>query len=119
MKAEILSIAPFVPNLVGEKRHHFRVCLRVNDREIIVDMSADEIVRFREFQKVVLAKEGVFANFSLSEANDEFDAFRRWQTILENARWQPESDDGFRSEQAEGMTEEDASEPFYRFADNE
>ena len=119
MQAEIVTITPFVPKLVGEKRYHFRVCLRVNGRELVVDLSADEIVEFREFQRVVLAKEGVFINFNLSEANDDFDAFRRWQNLLENASWQQERANGFRLEQAEEMTQDDTTEPFYRLADNE
>lgn len=118
MKAEIKSITPVRPNDVGDLRFEFRVVLAFGEQEQLIDVTAEQLTDFRQFQQVALAKSGCLPNLGLTEANSEFEAFRRWQTVLENAEWVRESHPSFDS-LANRASEDDESEPFYGFAKDE
>lgn len=114
MKCEVKSITPMRPNDVGDVRYEFRVVVAFGQQEENVDVTAQELTDFHQFQQIVLAKTGILPEVGLIDAENEFDAYRRWQQTLQDASWMRESKPSFDAAQSD----DDADEPFYGFADN-
>ena len=115
MNLDIRSITPVRPNDVGDVRFELRVELSLGDALETIDVTAEELIDYRKFQQVALAKTGNLLNVGLSDCANEFDAYRRWQTTLQNAKWQRES--GSRFDEAHETSPDDQDEPSYKLAD--
>lgn len=115
MKCEIKSITPVRPNDVGDVRYELRVGLAFGEQQENVDVTAEQLTDFRQFQHIVLAKTGILPDLGVTDADNEFDAFRRWQQTLQTANWVRESVPSFDTDHL-GDSDEDADEPFYGLA---
>lgn len=118
MKAEIKTITPVRPIDVGDVRFEFRVELAFGEDQGNVDVTAEQLADFRQFQQVVLAKTGILPDFGLSEAESEFDAYRRWQRLLQNVKWMREYKPNFDTAELSDSDDE-SGEPFYGFAEDD
>ena len=118
MKCEIKSITPVRPNDVGDVRFEFRVELAFGEQQENVDVTAEQLTDFRRFQQIVLAKTGILPDLELAEVDSEYDAYRRWQQTLQTASWMREAVPSFEADSTSD-SDDDSSEPFYGFADDE
>jgi len=112
MKAEIKTITPVRPIDVGDVRFEFRVELAFGEDQVNVDVTAEQLSDFRQFQQVVLAKTGILPDLGISEAESEFDAYRRWQQLLQNVEWKREYKPKFEAAES-SESDDESSEPFY------
>ena len=102
MKITIKSITPAQPLDVGDTRFEFRVVLDVGDREETIDLTAEQLTDFRQFQQIALSRTSVLLDLELAESNNEFD--RGDMTIeIHNGR------EGTYSHRVEISTEDDES----------
>lgn len=116
MEFVINSLTPVRPNDVGDVHYEVRVALGLDDREEVIDITAEQLTDFRQFQQIALAKTGYFLDLGLADCENEFDAFRRWQITLQNANWQRATGPKF-DETHTGDAGDDQGEPYYKFVE--
>lgn len=92
MKFRIATVKPFVPTIVGNKSHEFRVELVADDTSYQVTVSAEVLNDYRSFQAAVLRQLGVLATYGIDLPQGEVGLLWSWQKLLEAADWAPEDD---------------------------
>lgn len=118
MKAEVKTITPVRPIDVGDVRFEFRVKLDFGEDQRNVDVTAEQLSDFRHFQQVVLAKTGILPNLGLLDAENEFDAYCRWQKKLQDAQWMREYEPHFDTAHL-GESDDENSGPSYDLAEDD
>ena len=117
MDLDIKCITPVRPNDVGDTRFELRVVLRLADDEETIDVTAEQLTDYQQFQRIALAKTGCLLDLQLTECTNEFDAYARWQDTLLNAHWQREPVQQFGP--ASETSPDDPGEPLYRMMDED
>ena len=116
MNFKIESVVPVQPNEVGDNDFEFRVKLQIQQRDFTVDITAQQLTDFRQFQQVVLSLTGRLADFGFDQCGDEFSAWQSWQKTLLACDWSEDVVPLYRKDSSEVSGEHD-SDTGFKFLD--
>ncbi len=114
MRGTIQAITSLTTNTaeLGVAHYELRVRLIVGEVEETIDVTAEQLLDYRNFQEILLTKTGRFITFGLAETQTDHEAFKLWQKLLDQATWYHENDRAFEvravSDEEESIEEDDA-----------